>query len=146
MNITLISFEVQAVTPEEESPHVSLRGSLQSKHAGIKQQRRMIYIYNNADICNISICQRKLCLCMNEKVLPVSMMLLKTGTHTHSHTPPQRWSVLPQLYLPTVAQSRSAAPYRVACHSLSFNHTVRRAGTHGTCHLTLHSSEGSFSK
>lgn len=56
-------------------------------------------------------------------------------THTHTHTH-RSYSVLPQLYLPTVAQCRSAAPYWLACHSESYNHSVKRAGTHGTSHCS----------
>lgn len=65
----------------------------------------------------------------------------QSDSHTH-----RGLSLLPLLYLPTVANSKCAAPYWVACHDGSFNHAVRRAGTHGTCHPTLQSWGGSFSK
>lgn len=58
----------------------------------------------------------------------------------------QRPFFLPLLYLPVVARSRSAAPYWAACCNRSFNQAVRRAGTQGTCHLTLQPWGGSFSK
>lgn len=63
-------------------------------------------------------------------------------SHTLIYTHPHRsCSVLPQLYLPTVAQCRSAAPYWLACHSESYNHSVKRAGTHGTL-LCSHQEAG----
>lgn len=63
-----------------------------------------------------------------------------------SDTHAQRPLCSPSAVLPTVAKSQCAAPYWVACHDGSFNYVVRRAGTHGTCHLTLQSWGGSFSK